>query len=158
MKRQTIVWIAVGFFIIFISTISLQAQCPGVKGGLNIAKFSGKTSDNVDILMGFVFCGFVYWDISKHLRIQPELLFNIKGSKRETSVMDNLDKYSTKLTYLEIPLLFQYITRRKSTFNFGLILGPTLGWNIKARMKLESGGDIQEEDLKNIKNLVSFSE
>ena len=102
--------------------------------------------------MGFVFGGFVYWDISKHLRIQPELLFNIKGSKRETSVMDNLDKYSTKLTYLEIPLLFQYITRRKSTFNFGLILGPTLGWNIKARMKLESGGDIQEEDLKNIKN------
>jgi hypothetical protein len=31
--------------------------------------------------------------------------------------------------------------------------GPSFGWKIKAKLKLESGGDITEKDLENIKNI-----
>ena len=143
----------------FVFTLSLMlsnfssAQGFGVKAGLNMAQFSGKNLENVDFIWGGAFGGFVYWDIGEHFRIQPEFLFNIKGSEEEDPIIEKMDKMSTKLTYLDIPVLIKYKIRTKGKLKPNIFIGPTIGWNIKANMNLESGGDISQEDLENIKNI-----
>lgn len=153
MRRANIPLFGVIFTLSLMLSNFSSAQGLGVKAGLNMAQFSGKDLGNVDFIWGFAFGGFVFWDIGEHFRIQPELLFNIKGSQKEDPIIEKMDKMSTKLTYLDVPVLIKYKIRTKGKLKLNIFFGPTLGWNIKANMMLESGGDISEEDIDNIKNI-----
>ena len=153
MRRSTIHLFGIIFLLSLMLSNFSSAQGLGVKAGLNVVQFRGKDSENVDFIWTGAFGGFVFWDINQHFRIQPEFLFNIKGSEEEDPIIEKMDKMSTRLTYLDIPILMKYKFPTRGKLKPNIFIGPTLGWKMKTNMKLESGGDISQEDIENLKNI-----
>jgi hypothetical protein len=104
----------------------------GLKAGLNLASlnvengtdYSAKAFPHVGAL--------AHIHLSPHFALQPEIYFSGQGGKDGNT--------SINLAYLDIPLLFQYMTGD----GFRLYTGPQLGALLKAKFK---DGNI-EEDIK----------
>ena len=142
------------FIVLILSPLHfLSAQKLGIKGGINFAKFTGSDIENIEFFSGYAFGGCLRLRIQRRMTIQTEFLFSMKGSEKEEAVMDQINKFSTKLTYFEVPVLFEFLIKRRGRWKPMVFVGSSFGWKIKAKLKLESGGDITEEDLENIKNI-----
>lgn len=120
-SRLFIVFLAFGFIL----TNSLPAQGGasfGLKGGLNMAKFSGDDADFYDIAptiaLKFAVGGFVNFDINEQFSIRPEVYYSSKGSKYE---QDGIEIIFT-MNYIDVPVLAVY----NATENFGFYGGPQL--------------------------------
>lgn len=121
MKKIVILMMILSF--VFIGALSAQGNLGfGVKGGLNMAKFTGDDADldfeglfNAD--PGFVFGptigGFITYNLNDKLGAQVELLFTAKGSSyeldysySESGVQVSLDgTVDMKMNWLDIPVL-----------------------------------------------------
>ena len=125
----------------------------GVKGSLTISAQPGPGLAEItgfsmksDNKMGFSFGAFLGWDLTSRLRLQPEILFTRKGSKK--TISSNLNplisgKVTGSLDYLEIPVLLK-LYLGKSTEPVGLYLGvgPYLAFLLRDEYLLKVG---QEE-------------
>ncbi len=138
MKKLLLVPLAVLF------TVGMaQAILPsfGIKGGLNMAKYTGSDAGSNDYKMGAVGGAFICLDLIA-LKIQPEVLFSQKGAKEEGTIdiLGTPVSYSgsTTANYVEIPVL--------AKFSFGKIIvpsvfvGPSLGMLMSANAEVEIGG------------------
>ena len=102
----------------------------GLKGGLNVSNIMG---DNFDYnpRASFHAGGLAHIHLNKQWALQPELVFSAQGSKYSNSGND----YITKLDYLNVPFLFQFMTAS----GFRVETGPQLGFLLKARSKVNEG-------------------
>jgi opacity protein-like surface antigen len=105
----------------------------GAKLGLNISSVSGDVSD-AKPLIGVHLGGFAEIAINEKFAIQPELLFSTQGAKTEYSESDvDFGSYSeestTKLNYLNVPVLAKYYVAEK----FALLAGPQFGFLLSAK-------------------------
>jgi hypothetical protein len=138
MKKLLLVSIAVLF------TVGMaHALLPsfGIKGGLNMAKYTGSDAGSTDYKMGVAGGAFVCLDLIA-MKLQPELLFSQKGAKEEGTIdiLGTPVNYSASTTanYIEIPVL--------AKFSFGKIIvpsiyaGPSLGMLMSATGEAEFGG------------------
>lgn len=113
----------------------------GIKGGVNMAKFTGGDAGSTDYKLGGVGGAFVCLDLVA-LKIQPELLFSQKGAKEEGQIdlFGTVYSYKASATnnYIEIPVL--------AKFSFGkiivpsILVGPSLGLLMSANAEAEIGG------------------
>jgi hypothetical protein len=109
----------------------------GVKGGLNMAKYSGSDAGTTDYKMGIAGGAFVCLDLIA-LKIQPEMLFSQKGAKEKGSIGGVSYSGSVTANYVEIPVL--------AKFSFGKIIvpsvyvGPAFGMLMNANAEVTLGG------------------
>ena len=130
----------------------------GIKGGLNLATFSGDT-DGLDLKSkaGLNVGGFVEVKLSDKLALQPELLFSMQGTNidefefsdgNQTFVVDA----SIKMSYINVPIMLKYYAAEK--FNFEV--GPQVGFLLSAKTVAKANGNEAEDDVKDSFESVDF--
>lgn len=127
----------------------------GFKVGLNLANVSGSDVDalleavtdetglNADkkMLMGFAFGGFLTFNLSPTIALQPEVLYSMKGFKVTVEGVD----VDMTLNYLEIPVLLK-ARFGNSTTRPSLFAGPALGILLSSKAEA-SGFSVDTDDL-----------
>jgi len=109
-----------------IVAISSQAQkiTPGIKGGLNIADVTSINGDNR--LSGHVGL-FLHSRINPRWSIQPEILYS--GQGQQYVVINH--EYTLALSYIQVPVMFQFHPVKQFYVEFGPQLGFLLSANVK---------------------------
>lgn len=133
--------------MLLILAISSQAQkmSVGIKGGLNISDVAGINGDNR--LSGHVGV-FLNGRLNKQWSVQPELLYSGQGQQfiflgRE---------YTLALSYLQLPVMFQFHPIEK----FYLEFGPQLGFLLAANNKDDDNKNEVDEDFKKVDVGLNF--
>jgi hypothetical protein len=114
----------------------------GVIVGANFANVEATPDQGIgfDRRTGFVAGIFLGLPLGSSLTIQPELLYSQKGVKFKDSGGDA----RIELDYLDVPVLAR-ITSGGGGLAF--VAGPSFGFKIRARGKVDIGGDSQEQDI-----------
>ncbi len=149
MKRITITLLAVLLVAAMAGNSSAQGLSFGIKGGLNMANYTGSDADGMKMKMGAVGGAFACFDLVA-LKIQPELLFSQKGAKTSGTMGTIPYTGSVTANYVEIPVLLKY--------SFGAVIvpsiyvGPSLGILMSATSKVEASGYSASMDMKDFYN------
>jgi hypothetical protein len=126
-------------------TLLVKAQSAdthfGLKAGLNISSLDVKDGVDFDSKAGFHIGGLAHVHLSPHFAVQPEIVYSEQGGKSGD------EKW--KINYLNVPVLFQYMTGG----GFRLQTGPQLGFAVSSKIKT---GDI-EQNIKDDVNTVDVS-
>jgi len=152
MKKTVVLMMILSF--VLIGTVSAQGMGFGVKGGLNMAKWTGDgvkelTDGGFDqkYLMGFSAGGFVTLPLGNTITIRPEVLYTQNGAKFEGSFLGTDAKMSMKMNWLNIPVL--------AVFNLGpvgIFAGPYFDFFLSGKTKIEMSYEgvsyDEEEDIK----------
>ncbi len=114
----------------------------GLKGGLNLANFSGDIENNKSMV---AFGGGVFGKItpSPTICIQPEVLFMQKGAEDDVEGGEKL-----KLNYIEVPVLVKYMIPTEGNINPSIFAGPAVSFLMSA--------DYGDEDMKDYIKSVDF--
>ena len=145
--------------VIFTLTASsgfAQRTTGGIKGGLNLARFSGDDAvDEQDLLMGYCAGVFISFNLGDTLAIQPEILYTVKGMKLETGgiIFNETAESTTEISYLEIPLLLKLSMSTEGSIIPRLFFGPAAAVKLDAKTKFEYAGISEEADVENIKDV-----
>jgi hypothetical protein len=144
MKKLLFVLFALALF-----SISTQAQMQlGVKAGLNLANLSGDDISDTDARTGFAGGLFFMYQFNDMFAIQPEAYYSMKGATDKGSFEGYSYEAELKLDYLEIPLLLKFLIPIKdSNVRPTVFAGPSFGFNMSAKSKVEAGGQTFEQDL-----------
>jgi hypothetical protein len=135
MKKNILVLVAVLVF----GASNAQEVKFGVKGGMNVSDFIGKT-DGADFKsrVGFNVGGFIAIKFSEQFTLQPEVLFSEQGAKLDNleDVIVNLYEDGNakfKLSYINIPIMFKCYIDEK----FNLEFGPQIGFLTSAKIAVK---------------------
>lgn len=123
---------------LLISTPAMAGTSFGVTGGLNLSKFSGEdiNEDMNDMKMGIALGGYANIGITPMFSIQPELLYSMKGSKYTMETATDTTERTTKMNYIEMPILFKVTPPMAGMMSPELFLGPYFGYNITAESEV----------------------
>ena len=110
----------------------------GVKAGVNLANLNISGQGDGDSRTGFHVGGLAHIHIQKNWAIQPEIMFSTQG--RRDFIGDN--KFETNLSYINVPVLVQYMTG--SGFRFQS--GPQLGILVDADAGMDEGTKVDVGD------------
>ncbi len=142
MKKILVIAVALSLLL---GASNLFAQTPGVgltgkglKVGLNLAKFTGSDVSDQKMKTGVAFGGFITYSFTDLFAIQPELLYTMKGSKVDEVGGGSV---SSKLDYLEIPVLFRVQLVGGGNFKPNFYAGPGIGILLSAKE-----GDLDVKD------------
>lgn len=123
----------------------IQAQTVGVKGGFNINDVSGiNGSSRVSGHVGLFF----HSPLSGGWAVQPELLYSGEGERYRTPLGDRV----LALSYINVPVMFQYYPAREVYLEFG----PQLGVLASAGIK-DTNGNGSKVDVGNDYNRFALS-
>jgi len=107
----------------------------GVKVGVNFATVSGDIEADKSARTGLVAGAFLTVPVAPAVAFQPEVLYSMQGVKGK----DGSDEFTAKIDEVQIPLLLRFGS------NAGhLLVGPSIGFITRAKIKFGS----QEEDFK----------
>jgi len=131
-------------FIVAISAIAMtafavQAQAGkmygGVKAGVNFANLSDV--DDSSMRTGFQGGLFVGTHVNDQIGFRVEGLYVQKGAKEDVTIppATTSTEVTAKGDYIEFPILFVYDLSSSETMGFNLFAGPTLGFNISAKVE-----------------------
>lgn len=127
----------------------------GFKIGVNNADLFGEEAKQMEQDLGaelkskWGLCagGFIQFNISKVLAIQPEFLYTMKGARMEEEVLGETVKVAFNLSYLEFPVLVKLMIPTPGGVKPSLFVGPAIAFKLSAKMKMEALGQTDEEDL-----------
>lgn len=111
--------------------VAVRAQSPGVhfgiKGGLNVSSVNVDNGTDLDSKAGLYAGGLAHIHMTQHFALQPEVMYSAQGGKMDVGSTT----YTTRLNYINIPVLGQYM------FGDGwrLQTGPQLGFLANAKSK-----------------------
>ena len=135
----------------------------GLKAGLNIANVGGSDADNLvsedesislDSKTGFEGGIFFIYQFSNMFAIQPEVYYSMKGA----TYSEGGGELTLSLDYIEVPLLFKLlIPIQSSNVRPAVFVGPSVGFNSTANVKIEFDGESDELDLKDETTSTEFS-
>jgi hypothetical protein len=153
MKRILITLSAVAL-IAFAATANAAGMYAGVKAGVNLGDLSGDDVDDFigDTSMRTGFQGglFVGKNVNDQFGFRVEGLWVQKGAKADVEITPgNTVEVTTKLDYIEFPILFVYNLSNSETMGFNIFAGPTLGFNISAKSEADGG---ESEDIDDVKS------
>ena len=126
--------------VFFIGT-ALLAQGPakfGIKAGVNISTLNIEDFDDDDARIGLHIGGLahIHLGTAEQWALQPELVYSQEGGKLNFSG----GSVTTKLDYINIPVMFQYMFNN----GFRIEAGPQLGLLVSS--KYDSDGDEEDAD------------
>ena len=148
-------------FVLSVFSIMSYAQMMiGPKAGLNIASIGGDDADQIlegqslDSKTGFAGGLFFTYQFSNMFAIQPEAYYTMKGATYSESGAD----LTITLDYIEVPVLVKFIIPREgSAIKPSIFAGPSIGFNMTAKSKVEFDGESQENDFKDDTKSTEFS-
>jgi opacity protein-like surface antigen len=123
---------------------ALRAEAQGVEFGLRFmptfSSFDVKTSTGGTVkgeaTIGYGFGALLGYNISDHVEIQTEVIYNSLSQKyKEVDV-----ERKVKLNYVNIPLLLSLNTGKSKSINFNVVVGPQIGISVGSSLRT-SGGD-----------------
>ena len=146
MKKVFILMIILA--VVFIGVLPAQGLGFGVKGGLNMGKFTGDQVKEITdrgfdekYVTGFSAGGFITLPLGDAITIRPEVLYTQNGAKYEGSLFGTESTISMKMNWLNIPVL--------AVFNLGpvgVIAGPYFDLFLNGKTKFEATGEGQSFD------------
>ena len=164
MKRSAAL-VALAFFLAGVLPLPAQAQLgegidikPGVRVGVDFMTFWGDDvdRDETNRRTGFTMGGFVLADFAGPFAVQPELMYIQKGASEEETLPDGTTAtVTTKLGYIEVPLLVKLQAPLKEGITPSVFAGPTLGLNVTSEVEVEGGGESVTLEGDNV-NTVEF--
>ena len=106
------------------------AQHPhwGLKGGINVSNLEIQHGADPNTRIGIHLGGLAHIHLSEHFALQPELMYSNQGAERTANNVE----YKTKLHYINLPVLLQFMTGS----GFRLQTGPQLGVLMSAKYKV----------------------
>ena len=148
-------------FVLSVFSIMSYAQMMiGPKAGLNIASIGGDDADQIlegqslDSKTGFAGGLFFTYQFSNMFAIQPEAYYTMKGATYSESGAD----LTISLDYIEVPILVKFIIPIEgSAIKPSIFAGPSIGFNMTAKSKVEFDGESQENDFKDDTKSTEFS-
>lgn len=133
MKRILLTLSAVALFATA-ATANAQGMYGGVKAGANFANVSDV--DNSSTRTGFMGGLFVGKDVNPQFGFRVEGLYVQKGAKFDVpAIGGGTTEVTAKADYIEFPILFVYNLSNSETMGFNLFAGPTLGFNVSAKLE-----------------------
>lgn len=118
----------------------------GIKGGLNVFNIHQDDNTSFDPRIGFNVGVLGHIHVAKQWALQPELQFSAQGAKSADGDVE------TKLNYLNVPVLLQYMWDN----GFRLQAGPQAGFLLSAKSEVNNTSTDIKDDLKPIDLGVSF--
>lgn len=133
---------ALRYIVVFLLLFPLASQAQhysddprlfyaGIVAGSNFSQVDGDNFAGY-YKAGLNVGGIGYVQLKEHMAISWEMLYSQKGAKsrnprvaQDTNVI--ITDYKVKLSYAEIPVMFNYFDKRKSHFGIGLSYGRLLG-------------------------------
>jgi hypothetical protein len=113
----------------------------GVKAGLNVYTIHNDdgSSSSYDSRTGFHggFLGHIH--LSKHIALQPEVMYSAEGTKY------NAGNSTLKLGYINVPFIFQYMFEN----GFRIQAGPQVGFLVNAESET-NGVSVDRNDIKTV--------
>lgn len=111
----------------------------GVRGGLNVASFSGADAPGTEARLGAVGGAFVRYDVTPAVALQVEALYSQEGAEDP----DNFGTY--KLDYVDVPVLLRLGVPVSRFADAGVYIGPSLGVPVGAEFEYDDGVEEDEE-------------
>jgi len=136
----------------------------GIKGGVSISGLISATGDfrhflgyemdwlAMGNLRSFQIGVFRTFDISEHIKFQPEIDYSIRGGDASEAFIFEKIKFKVIINYLEFPLLLKYEIPLKGRLRPNLFLGPYAALKLSAKKTNEIGGRKEITDLENVKS------
>jgi opacity protein-like surface antigen len=136
MKRILLTLSAVAM-IAFAAQAQAQGMYAGIKGGVNIANVGGDDApDGTSSRTGFQGGLFIGKHVSPNIGFRLEGLYVQKGAKADVdNGVGGTVEVTEKLDYIEFPILFVYTFPAGEKMDFNLFAGPTLGFNMSAKVE-----------------------
>lgn len=128
-----------------IGTAKAQVQF-GIKAGANIANLVGDDAEEAKMKIGVNAGAFARLSIAESFKIQPEILFSTQGAKSKETFEGETFETKMNLSYINVPVMFQYHTAS----GFFAETGPQLGILASAKLKGEGESVDIKENLKSI--------
>ena len=148
------------FVLSIFSIMSYVQMMIGPKAGLNMASIAGDDADQIlegqtlDSRTGFAGGLFFMYQFSNMFAIQPEAYYTMKGATYSESGAD----LTISLDYIEVPILVKFIIPIEgSAIKPSIFAGPSIGFNMTAKSKVEFDGETQENDFKDDTKSTEFS-
>lgn len=132
------------FVLMLAGSITVMAQhAPiwGIKGGVNLATWNHadkSVQDQLESRLGFHVGLLSHNHLSNKIAIQPELQFSTQG----TEVERGDDDIEYRLSYLNIPVMFQYMFNN----GFRIEAGPYVGFLLGAKDVSSSDVELDAKD------------
>jgi hypothetical protein len=138
--------------------VSFAAQAQsikyGVKAGASLTSFTGDGTGDLKNVFGFHGGLVANFAVNDAFSIQPELLYSMKGAKREDNAILGGTSYSYKSTarlhYIDVPVL-----ARVNAEGLFFELGPQVGFLVAAKQKDEASGAVGGNSTTDIKDEFS---
>ena len=113
-----------------------QNQTYGVKIGGTLSNLAGDDTSELSSLFNFQAGFFMEIELTKDVKVQPELLFSVYGFK-----LSEGDESSVRLNYVVLPVIAKYFI----TKSFSLDLGPQVGLLATAKNGTGSLADVKTD-------------
>jgi hypothetical protein len=129
MKRTILISIMIAVLMLASSIFAQDAARPmkyGIKAGFGMANLTGDIDGNKSMLTpGFGL--FLTYKASPNFAIQPEVLYEMKGTKEDGG------DGKIKLNYITVPVLLKYVIPTQGKMAPSIFAGPYLGFKASAK-------------------------
>lgn len=116
-------FLVTGVCLFLVISATAQSTQFGVKAGLNVANIKVSDGDDWDPKAGFHAGGLAHIHLSRHIALQPEVVFSMQGGKNGDVIR--------RTNYVNVPVMVQYMTNN----GFRLQTGPQVGFLTSAKTK-----------------------
>jgi hypothetical protein len=118
----------------------------GLKGGLNISDLSTDPAglEDSDQLHSFAIGAWYGLPLNPSFTFQPEMYYSVKGDAASEGGYTT----STKVSYLDVPVLAKMGFMHDASVRPSLFAGPSMALNLSAKSKFEGEGSDIEVDVK----------
>lgn len=126
----------------------------GFKGGMNFSNMSvdPQELEDQDSLQSFAVGGWWGTPLNRRLTLLAEALYSVKGDSETGGGYTA----TTRLSYIDVPVLAKIGFMHGSPAQPSLFLGPSMALNISANAKLESDAGDLDVDVKDQVNTLDF--
>ncbi|MFD1871939.1 porin family protein [Hymenobacter bucti] len=131
-----------------------QTASFGIKAGASLTNLTGDGTGNTKNIFGFHGGLVANLALNDAFSIQPEVLYSMKGTKTEGSFTGYSTKLTSRLHYIDVPVL-----ARVNAGGLFFELGPQIGFLVAAKQKREvtgTGAGTSEQDIKSGVRTVDF--
>lgn len=126
------------------TTATSDPNIPRIELGLRfmptVSAFKMRTSDGGTVqgqtTLGFGFGAMIGVNITNHIGIQTELIYNSLSQKYKDQEMER----TVHVNYVNIPLMLSLNTGKSKPVNLNFVAGPQIAFNVGSRLET-SGGD-----------------
>ena len=118
----------------------------GIKGGMNVSNMNvdPQVLEENDSLTSYALGAWMGLPLNRRLTVQAEALYSVKGDSESSGGYTA----STRMAYIDVPVVAKIGFRHDSPARPSLFLGPSLAINLSANSKLEGEGNEFDVDIK----------